>query len=144
MANISVLFGQVIRGLSAGSRIFEYLIMEPRISSEQGQSPALDSVNGEITFKDVVFEYPTRPGQKVLKGLNLVVPAGNMVALCGLSGSGKSTVASLIERFYDIESGDITIDGHNVVSLNPSWIRGDLVGYINQVAYRLSDISLIF
>ncbi len=56
-----------------------------------------------------------------------------MVALCGLSGSGKSTVASLIERFYDVDTGSITIDGYNVESLNPAWIRGDLVGYINQV-----------
>ena len=56
-----------------------------------------------------------------------------MVALCGLSGSGKSTVASLIERFYDVDSGRITIDELDVERLNPAWIRGDLVGYINQV-----------
>ena len=66
-------------------------------------------------------------------GLNLTVPAGTMVALCGLSGSGKSTVASLIERFYDVDSGAVTIDGYDVETLNPAWIRGDLVGYINQV-----------
>lgn len=63
------------------------------------------------------------------------VPAGNMVALCGLSGSGKSTVASLIERFYDVDSGSITIDGYNLDTLNPAWIRGELVGYINQVRW---------
>ena len=130
-----MLFGQVIRGFSAGSRVFEYLVQEPKISSQAGKCPDIDAVNGEIIFKDVVFEYPARPGQKVLKGLNLVVPAGNMVALCGLSGSGKSTVASLIERFYDIEDGSITIDGHSVNLLNPSWIRGELVGYINQVLF---------
>ena len=63
-----------------------------------------------------------------------MVPAGNMVALCGLSGSGKSTVASLIERFYDVDGGSITIDGYNIDRLNPAWIRGELVGYINQVS----------
>ena len=63
----------------------------------------------------------------------MTVPAGEMVALCGLSGSGKSTVASLIERFYDVDGGSITIDGHNVDRLSPAWIRGELVGYINQV-----------
>ena len=66
------------------------------------------------------------------------VPAGNMVALCGLSGSGKSTVASLIERFYDVDSGSITIDALNVDRLKPAWLRGELIGYINQVSCRYS------
>ncbi|XP_046860238.1 mitochondrial potassium channel ATP-binding subunit-like [Xenia sp. Carnegie-2017] len=132
MANISVLFGQVIRGISAGSRVFEYMVLKPKISDEDGLCPELTSMLGEIVFSNVDFEYPTRPGQSVLQGLNLKVPAGHMVALCGLSGSGKSTVASLIERFYDVNYGSITIDGHNVKTLNPAWIRGELVGYINQ------------
>ena len=68
MGNISVLFGQVIRGLSAGSRVFEYMILEPKISNV-GRSPDLSTMKGEIEFKNVSFEYPTRPGQTVLKGL---------------------------------------------------------------------------
>ncbi|XP_028393721.1 ATP-binding cassette sub-family B member 8, mitochondrial-like [Dendronephthya gigantea] len=132
MGNISILFGQVIRGLSAGSRVFEYMMLEPKINNQDGLCPRLNEIQGEIFFNNVRFEYPTRPGQKVLRGLNLVVRAGEMVALCGLSGSGKSTVASLIERFYDVDGGSITIDGHNIDKLSPAWIRGELVGYINQ------------
>ena len=71
------------------------------------------------------------------------VPAGEMVALCGLSGSGKSTVASLIERFYDVDGGSITIDGYDVDRLNPGWIRGELVGYINQVRCLQGNYCII-
>ncbi len=70
MGNISILFGQVIRGLSAGSRVFEYMILEPKINSQDGFCPDLSAIKGEIVFNNVQFEYPTRPGQTVLRGLN--------------------------------------------------------------------------
>ena len=69
MGNISILFGQVIRGLSAGSRVFEYMILEPKIGNQVGLRPDLKDVQGEIVFQNVHFEYPTRPGQTVLKGM---------------------------------------------------------------------------
>jgi ATP-binding cassette subfamily B (MDR/TAP) protein 8 len=72
MGNISVLFGQVIRGLSAGSRVFEYMILEPKISNQDGYCPDLSTIQGEIVFNHVRFEYPTRPGQTVLRGLNKI------------------------------------------------------------------------
>ena len=68
MGSISILFGQVIRGLSAGSRVFEYMLQKPKISNEDGRSPDIDSIKGEIEFRNVHFEYPTRPGQTVLRG----------------------------------------------------------------------------
>ena len=70
MGNISILFGQVIRGLSAGSRVFEYMIQEPKISNQDGLRPDINSIQGDIEFRKVQFEYPTRPGQTVLRGRN--------------------------------------------------------------------------
>lgn len=72
----------------------------------------VDKFQGEIRFENVTFIYPTRPDQVVLKNFNLVLKPGQTVALVGSSGSGKSTVASLLERFYEPTSGSITIDGY--------------------------------
>lgn len=69
----------------------------------------------------------------MLKGLSLDVPAGTVVAIVGASGAGKSTVASLLERFYDVDAGRITLDGHDLRDLDPSWLRGSAIGYISQV-----------
>jgi len=80
----------------------------------------------------VKFTYPTRPDQLVLDSLSLEVKAGKMTALCGSSGPGKSTIAALIERLYDIDGGTIEIDGVDIKELDPSWVRGELIGYINQ------------
>jgi len=84
--------------------------------SEDGQE--VDKVDGEIEFKDVHFRYPTRPEQRVLRGLSLTVKPGQYVALVGASGCGKSTVISLLERFYDPLTGSVCIDGHDITSLN--------------------------
>ena len=70
--------------------------------------------------------------QTVLKDFSLKVPGGTMVALVGTSGGGKSTVAALLERFYDVQSGQITVDGQDIRSLDPSWLRGRAIGFINQ------------
>ncbi|XP_006814132.1 mitochondrial potassium channel ATP-binding subunit-like [Saccoglossus kowalevskii] len=68
----------------------------------------------------------------VLQNFNLELKNGQMVALCGLSGGGKSTIASLLERFYEVEGGCVMIDGHDIRSLDPSWLRGRVIGFINQ------------
>lgn len=68
-----------------------------------------------------------------MENLNLKVKAGATLALCGQSGGGKSTIAAMIERFYDPVEGKVTLDGHDIRTLDPSWLRGQLIGYINQV-----------
>ena len=78
------------------------------------------------------FNYPTRPEQTVLNDFNLEVPGGKIVALVGSSGGGKSTVAALLERFYDVNEGQITIDNTDIKNLNPKWLRGRAIGFINQ------------
>ncbi|XP_063780725.1 mitochondrial potassium channel ATP-binding subunit [Pseudophryne corroboree] len=130
MANMSVLFGQVVRGLSAGGRVFEFMSLEPEIPLRGGLT--LPLLKGEIHFRDVSFSYPTRPGHEVLTGFDLHVSPGKTVAIVGQSGGGKSTVAALLERFYDPAQGAVELDGVNICSLDPSWLRGEAIGFINQ------------
>lgn len=88
-------------------------------------------IKGEITFKSVNFHYPCRPEQKVFEALSFTVPAGKTVALVGTSGSGKSTVVQLIERFYDPIEGQILLDGVDLREYNLQWLR-EQMGLVNQ------------
>ncbi|XP_047418183.1 mitochondrial potassium channel ATP-binding subunit [Sciurus carolinensis] len=132
MANLSVLFGQVVRGLSAGARVFEYMALSPCIPLSGGCCIPKEHLRGSITFRNVSFSYPCRPGFEVLKDFTLTLPPGRIVALVGQSGGGKTTVASLLERFYDPTVGVVTLDGHDLRTLDPSWLRGQVVGFISQ------------
>ena len=79
----------------------------------------------------MVFAYPTRAKFNILNGYSLRVEAGQMVALCGPSGSGKSTIISLIERFYDPQSGQVLLDGADIKTLNVRWLR-EQIGLVGQ------------
>ncbi|KAI5352186.1 hypothetical protein L3X38_005077 [Prunus dulcis] len=83
----------------------------------------LPYVKGDIEFRDVDFCYPSRSDSPVLQGLNLKVQAGKMVGLVGGSGSGKSTIISLLERSYDPVNGDIPLDGHKLKNFQLQWLR---------------------
>ncbi|EAA11750.4 AGAP006273-PA [Anopheles gambiae str. PEST] len=132
LAQGSILLGSVIRGMTAGARVFEFLSLEPRVDLKHGLIIPDSNLRGEIRFEGVQFIYPTRPNQRVLKDFNLVLRPGQTVALVGASGSGKSTVAALLERFYEPTAGRITIDGYELGHLAPSWLRGELIGFIEQ------------
>ncbi|XP_006895255.1 PREDICTED: ATP-binding cassette sub-family B member 8, mitochondrial [Elephantulus edwardii] len=132
MANLSVLFGQVVRGLSAGARVFEYMTLSPCIPLCGGCSIPREDLQGTITFQNVSFSYPCRPGFEVLKDFTLTLPPGKVVALVGQSGGGKTTVASLVERFYDPTTGVVLLDGRDLRTLDPSWLRGQVIGFISQ------------
>lgn len=132
LASISILFGQVVRGISSGARVFEYLSLEPSIQLTGGGRIPYHSLTGRVDFMNVSFSYPTRPGQEVLKRLHLTLPPCKTVAIVGESGGGKSTVASLLERFYDPTSGVIMLDGLDIRTLDLCWLRGQVIGFINQ------------
>uniref|UniRef100_A0A8C7VYY2 Mitochondrial potassium channel ATP-binding subunit n=1 Tax=Oncorhynchus mykiss TaxID=8022 RepID=A0A8C7VYY2_ONCMY len=132
LASISILFGQMVRGLSSGARVFEYLSLEPTIPLSGGGRIPYKSLTGRVDFMNITFSYPTRPGQRILKNFNLIIPPCKTVAIVGESGGGKSTVASLLERFYDPSSGVIMLDGLDIRTLDPSWLRGQVIGFINQ------------
>ncbi|XP_057195494.1 ATP-dependent translocase ABCB1 [Triplophysa rosa] len=98
-------------------------------SSKDGHKP--DSVKGDIEFKNIHFNYPSRKDVKILQGMSLKVPHGKTLALVGASGCGKSTTIQLLQRFYDPDSGEVTLDGHNIHSLNVSWLRENM-GIVSQ------------
>ena len=85
-----------------------------------------ERVDGDIGMQNVEFEYPSRPGVKVLDNMSLSVKPGQTLALVGPSGCGKSTVVSLLERFYDPLSGSLTLDGSDLRDLNLHWLRSQM------------------
>lgn len=116
---------------AAVTRLFEMVDRVPTIDSEDKKGKALSHVRGEIEFKDIYFCYPSRPDSPVLQGFSLTIPAGKRVGLVGGSGSGKSTVIALLERFYDPVEGEILLDGHKINKLQLKWLRSHL-GLVNQ------------
>ncbi|KAH6835533.1 P-glycoprotein 18 [Perilla frutescens var. hirtella] len=116
---------------SAAMRISEMIDREPAIDCDDKKGKALSYVRGEIQFKGVYFNYPSRPDTPVLQGLELTVPAGRTVGLVGGSGSGKSTIVSLLQRFYDPIEGEILLDGYKINRLHLKWLRSQM-GLVNQ------------
>jgi len=103
----------------------------PKIDSDNMGGEILGEVRGEVEFENVSFVYPSRPDSVVLKEFSLRVPAGKTVALVGGSGSGKSTVISLLQRFYDPVEGEIRVDGVAIQRLQLKWLRSQM-GLVSQ------------
>jgi len=110
----------------AGSEIVALLDSVPEVDSESTEGKVIPKVQGRIELKDVHFRYPTRPAVRVLRNFNLTVHPGTHVALVGASGSGKSTIIQLIERFYDPISGAVLVDDENISELNVQEYRKNL------------------
>eukprot|EP00124_Ichthyophonus_hoferi_P000184 Ihof_evm21s6 gene=Ihof_evmTU21s6 len=131
LANLSTLFGELVRGSVAGARVLEYILLPATIPVKGGLT-LLDIRGPKIEFREVDFTYPSRPEQPVLTKFSLKAEPGQVLALCGPSGSGKSTIGNLVERFYDPQNGQVLLDGMDIKELDPSWVRGKLIGYIGQ------------
>nr|CAB3458486.1 unnamed protein product [Digitaria exilis] len=116
---------------SAAERIMEMIRRVPKIDSESDAGEVLDHVAGEVEFRNVEFSYPSRPKSPVLVSFSLRVLAGRTVALVGASGSGKSTVIALLERFYDPTAGEVTLDGIDIRRLRLKWLRAQM-GLVSQ------------
>src|SRR5690606_13028399 len=117
----------VKKGNSAAERVLEVLETENPIQDMEGAQEK-KAFNTAIEFRDVSFKYED---DYVLKGFNLVVEKGKTVALVGQSGSGKSTVANLVTRFYDVSQGVLLIDGLDLRTITKKSLRG-LMGLVNQ------------
>eukprot|EP00258_Populus_trichocarpa_P042678 XP_024458697.1 ABC transporter B family member 15 [Populus trichocarpa] len=115
----------------AAARIFEMIHRVPGIDSADEQGKTISDVKGEVEFRDIEFEYPSRPGSLVLNKFNLKVMSGQTVGLVGTSGSGKSTVINLLERFYEPLRGDILLDGVDIKTLQLKWLRNQM-GLVTQ------------
>lgn len=104
----------------------------PKIDSDSTEGQVLQHVSGEVEFRHVRFAYPSRPESVIFQDFNLKIPAGKTVALVGGSGSGKSTVIALLQRFYDPSSGgEITLDGVAIDKLQLKWLRSQM-GLVSQ------------
>ncbi|KAI3440972.1 uncharacterized protein J3R85_003013 [Psidium guajava] len=113
-------------GQAAAFKMFETINRKPEINSCDTRGKTLDEVHGDVELKDVYFSYPARPDELIFNGFSLYLPSGTTAALVGQSGSGKSTVISLIERFYDPQAGEVLIDGINLKEFQLKWIRSKI------------------
>ncbi|KAG8385354.1 hypothetical protein BUALT_Bualt03G0034400 [Buddleja alternifolia] len=118
-------------GQAAAYKMFETIERKPKIDAADNSGIVLEDIKGDIELKDVYFRYPARPEVQIFAGFSLNVPSGKTAALVGQSGSGKSTVISLVERFYDPDGGEILIDGVNLKNLSLRWIRENM-GLVSQ------------
>ncbi|KAK8693708.1 hypothetical protein V6N13_071279 [Hibiscus sabdariffa] len=118
-------------GQAAAFKMFETIKRKPEIDAYDTEGKILEDIRGDIDLKDVCFSYPARPDEQIFNGFSLSIPSGTTAALVGQSGSGKSTVISLIERFYDPQSGEVLIDGINLKEFQLKWIRGK-IGLVSQ------------
>ena len=100
-----------------------------------------NNFQGKIEFKNVTFAYPTKPKQKVIKNLSLTINPGQQVAIVGYSGSGKSTIIQLIERFYYVNEGEILIDDINIKKYNLFELRKQ-IGLVSQEPFYLKEIYM--
>lgn len=114
--------------------MFDVLDSDPLEAGEETK-PALQVSRGEVEFKDVTFEY--RAGEPVLKGASFIAEAKRTTALVGASGGGKSTIMGLIERFYDVKSGAILIDGQNIAPVSRQSLRAS-IAYVSQELFLFS------
>ncbi|KAJ0181234.1 hypothetical protein K1T71_003319 [Dendrolimus kikuchii] len=119
----------VARG--AGAQIFNLIDNVPTINPLLNRGIVPSTIEGSINLNNVVFNYPSRPDVPVLRGINLSVKRGQSVALVGHSGCGKSTIIQLLLRYYDVMSGSVSIDGHDVRELSVKWLRAQ-IGVVGQ------------
>ena len=111
--------------------VFGFIDRKPQIDSDDSSGLRLPNVYGTLELRDVDFRYPSRPEVMVLSGFNLKVTGGQTVAIVGASGSGKSTVIALVERFYDPVCGQVFLDGKDIKTLNLRWLRNHM-GLVQQ------------
>ncbi|MCL7040344.1 hypothetical protein MKW94_028409, partial [Papaver nudicaule] len=105
---------------------------KPLINISETKGIILENIKGELSLNGVYFSYPTRPEVQVLSVFSLYVPSGTTSALVGKSGSGKSTVISIVERFYDPQAGNVLVDGVNLKELQLKWVRQNVIGLVSQ------------
>ena len=120
---ISEVYGELQRAAGATERLIELLEAEPEIVAPANPAPLPEPAEGRVRIEDVTFHYPSRPDLPALVGLSLDVQPGETVALVGPSGAGKSTVFQLLLRFYDPDSGRITLDGLDIRTADPQAVR---------------------
>lgn len=128
LTSLGETFDQYQRAMASTTRILDLLNIQPTITDGAVNLPLTD-VRGELRLEDVHFAYAD--GQEVVKGMSFDIPAGNTIAIVGATGAGKSTVIKLLLRFYDVTSGRICLDGHDIRDLNLNDLR-KTIGLVSQ------------
>ncbi len=113
----------IAKASAAAQDLFSVIDRKSSIDSFAEEGTTLDECQGHVQLRGVSFVYPSRPDVPVLEDLSLDFSAGKTTAIVGASGSGKSTIIALLERWYSSKAGTITIDGHDIESLKLSWLR---------------------
>jgi len=132
---IITMFSHIQRGVASAERIFELIDIKPEIQ-DKPNAKTLPAFNEKITFENVSFAY--RNEQWVLKNISFTIPKGKMIALVGASGSGKSTIADLLCRFYEVQKGRILIDGYDIKEITMHSLRKQM-GIVSQEAILFND-----
>jgi ABC-type multidrug transport system fused ATPase/permease subunit len=122
---IAELYAQMQKAIGATERVFELLEETPENINGTNNSSS-EKIKGNVTFNNVAFSYPSRKEIKVLKDVSFTANFGQKIAIVGPSGTGKSTIASLLLRFYDIDSGEILIDGKSIYDFDLENLRGNM------------------
>ncbi|MBB6713663.1 ABC transporter ATP-binding protein [Clostridium gasigenes] len=130
--NLSNFYNTLITNFSAADRIFDILDINPDIENIES-AEKMSEIKGDVEFKNVAFSY--NKNSEVLKNINFKVSSGEKIALVGSTGAGKSTIVSLLSRFYDVTSGEILVDGKNIKDAN-------LESYRSQMGIMLQDTFL--
>lgn len=125
---LSRVYAAIQKAMAAAERVFDIMDLDEKITDVPGAKP-LPPIKGKVEFKDITFSY--KEGQLALQHISLKAEPGQMIALVGPSGSGKSTIANLIPRFYDVDSGVITIDDHDIRQVTADSLR-EQIGLVPQ------------
>ncbi|OJD12644.1 hypothetical protein AJ78_06799 [Emergomyces pasteurianus Ep9510] len=129
MFGLSSFYSELMKGVGAASRLFELQDRNPTVSPTVGDR--VISARGPIRFKNLDFSYPTRPAVTIFRELDFEIPQGSNVAIVGPSGGGKSTIASMLLRFYNPTKGQILIDGKDISTMNAKSLRRK-IGVVSQ------------
>lgn len=121
MFGLSSFYSELMKGVGAASRLFELQDRQPTIHPTKGLK--VESARGPIRFENVSFSYPTRPAVTIFKDLNFEIPQGTNVAIVGSSGGGKSTIGSILLRFYSPTGGRVLINGNDIKDMNAKSLR---------------------
>ena len=123
LGNVAPNIQAVTSAVAAANKIYAVIDRVSPLDPSSTDGGKLDAVQGNIELRNIRHIYPSRPNVVVMEDINLLIPAGKSTALVGASGSGKSTIVGLVERFYDPVGGSVHIDGHDVKDLNLRWLR---------------------
>ncbi|TWI00469.1 ABC-type multidrug transport system fused ATPase/permease subunit [Flavobacterium tiangeerense] len=123
---IAELYAQIQKAIGATERVFELLDETPEKINSNKEKVAIQKIKGTVEFRNVAFSYQSRKEIKVLKNVNFSANFGQKIAIVGPSGTGKSTIASLLLRFYNIDNGEILIDGKNIYDYDLENLRGNM------------------